>query len=104
MTVREKITLSIISANTGSILLNEEMSNEIMPICIKTLNERCKEIGYDGITYERTSSEYPEIFYRLCFLQVREIINKYLEEKHPFAWFRPMYFSIEEQRKIGMPV
>lgn len=102
MTTLEKIKRIVQTANTEqAIVLHDSMVEEIMPKVIDAINNQCKDIGYDGVTYNRHQSEYPEAFYKVLYLNtIRQTVLDYLEENHPMAWFKPMYFTIDEQNKL----
>ena len=78
-------------------VLSEKMLEEVMPSVIEGINKQCKDIGYDGVTYNRPASEYPTFFYKALYVgAIRQSILDYLEKNHPLAWFKPMYFTPSE--------
>jgi hypothetical protein len=102
-TVLDKIKHIAQTANSGTNILTDEMLEEVMPKVIEAINKQASQIGYDGFTYNRPSHEYPEMMYFLLWENpIRQVVLDYLEENHPMAWFKPMYFTTEKQREIGM--
>lgn len=102
-TVLEKIKNIAKTANSGTSILTDEMLEEVMPKVIEAINNQASKIGYDGFTYNRPQHEYPDMMYDLLWLNpIREVVLNYLDEKHPMAWFKPMYFTTDKQREIGM--
>lgn len=102
-TVLDKIKNIAKTANSQTSILTDEMLEEVMPKVIESINNQASKIGYDGFTYNRPQHEYPEMMYNLLWLKpIREVVLNYLDEKHPMAWFKPMYFTTEKQREIGM--
>lgn len=92
------------TANTSHDLLTEDMMKRIVPSIIGNIKGLCDQIGYDGVTFDRPASEYPEFFYTMLWIQLKPVVLKWLDRNHPEAWFKPVYMSTEEQRKMGLPV
>ena len=99
MNTLERIKLMARTANNGNqLILSDEIAEAIMPKIIEAINKQCKGIGYDGVTYNRPASEYPDVFYNLIYTTpIRQTVLDYLEEHHPMAWFKPMYFTPQQQ-------
>lgn len=102
-TTLDKIKTMVRTANSGSDILSPEMVKEVMPKVIEAINNQASEIGYDGFTYDRPQHEYPEMMYTLLWMNpIRATVLDYLEEKCPMAWFKPMYFTTDKQKEIGI--
>lgn len=102
-TTLDKIKTMVRTANSGSDILSHDMVEEVMPKVIEAINEQASKIGYDGFTYNRPQQEYPAMIYSLLWMNpIRETVLAYLEEKCPMAWFKPMYFTTDKQKEIGI--
>ncbi|MBK7362642.1 MAG: hypothetical protein IPJ01_10140 [Micavibrio sp.] len=102
-TTLDKIKTMVRTANSGSDILSPEMVEEVMPKVIEAINKEASKIGYDGFTYNRPQQEYPAMIYSLLWMNpIRETVLAYLEEKCPMAWFKPMYFTTDKQKEIGI--
>lgn len=102
-TVLDRIKNITKTANSSATILTDEMLEEVMPNVISAINQQARQIGYDGFTYNRPQHEYPTMMYNLLWLNpIREVVLEYLDEKHPMAWFKPMYYSIEKQKELGI--
>ena len=93
MTVIQKILQMAKTARTTNTFLNEEMLKNIEPLIKEELNNQCKKVGYDGITYNSQSEDYPDALYSLWYLTSRKIVFQYLVEHHPGAWFKEFYLE-----------
>lgn len=101
MTTLEKIRLIAQSANTKQVILPDSMVDAVMSKIIDAIDEQCKRIGYDGVTYHRPANEYDNVFYGLLYATViRQIVFDYLEKEHPHAWFKPMYFTNDKYKEF----
>ena len=101
MTTLEKIRLIAQSANTRQVILPDSMVDAVMSKIIDAIDAQCKQIGYDGVTYHRPADEYSDVFYGLLYATViRQIVLDYLENEHPHAWFKPMYFTNEQYKEF----
>ena len=102
-TVLDKIKHIAQTANSGTKILTDEMLEEVMPKVIEAINSQADKIGYDGFTHNRPQHEYPSMMYNLLWQNpIRQVVLSYLDENHPMAWFKPMYFTTEIQIEIGM--
>jgi hypothetical protein len=102
-TTLDKIKTMVRTANSGSDLLTPSMVDDVMPKVIEAINKQAEKIGYDGFTYNRPQHEYPDMIYRMLWLNpIRETVLAYLEEKCPMAWFKPMYFTTDKLKEIGV--
>lgn len=100
-TTLQKIEDIVRTANSSGCLLTQPMMDEVMPKVITSIDNQCKELNYDGITYNRPEYEYPIVMYNLLWETViKKTVLEYLNDKHPLAWFKPMYMSIDEQNKL----
>jgi hypothetical protein len=100
-TTLQKIQDMVRTANSGSDLLTPNMVNDVMPMVIKAIDNQCKKLNYDGVTYNRPEYEYPIVMYNLLWESViRKTVLEYLDEKCPLAWFKPMYMDNNEQNKL----
>ena len=101
MTTLEKIKKTVQTANTESVILSDTIVEAVMPKVIEAIDKQFKDIGYDGITYNRPASEYPDFLYSVIYHTViRQVILDYLEANHPMAWFKPMFFSQEQYKQF----
>lgn len=91
-------------AKTSHNLIPESWKEELRPYIVEEMEKIAKEVNYDGWTYDRPVNEYPEIIQLFFIEPVRKATLKFLQEKHPQAWFLPVYLTIEEQRAMGFPV
>lgn len=102
-TTLDKIKNIAQTAGSDNPILTDEMLEEVMPKIIEAVNKQAAQIGYDGFTYNRPSHEYPAMMYYLLWQNpIRKTVLNYLEGNHPEAWFKPMYFTTDKQREIGM--
>jgi len=102
-TTLDKIVKMVRTANSGSDILSPEMVEEVMPKVIEAINNQAKQMAYDGFTYNRPQHEYPEVMYNLLWINpIRQTVLDYLEEKHPMAWFKPMYFTADKQKEMRL--
>ena len=102
-TTLDKIKRMVRTANSGSDLLTPPMVDDVMPKVIEAINKQATEFGYDGFTYNRPQQEYPAMMYSLLWMStIRETVLAYLEEKCPMAWFKPMYFTTDKQKEMGL--
>jgi hypothetical protein len=83
MTIKEKLQSMLV--NNG---MFESQAKEIMGIAIPELNNLVEDYQ---ITFDRSASEYyPSVIYVL-FLAIKPIALKWIEEKMPMAWYKPMF-------------
>lgn len=85
-------------------LIPKEWKDELRPYIVEEMDKIAKEVNYNGWTYDRPVDEYPPMIQVFFQEPVRKAVLKFLQEKHPQAWFLPMYLTVEEQRAMGMPV
>jgi len=83
MTVREKLESMLIENG-----MFETQAKEVMEIAIPELNELVENYQ---ITFNRPSSEYPNVIYNILFLAVKPIALKWIDENKPMAWFRSTF-------------
>ena len=96
MTTLEKIENTIATANTEHEVIHNSMMEQLMPTVIAHLKEMGDSIGYD-ITLNRPSNEYPDVLYDILWHHLKPVVLEWLNSNRPDAWFRPMYFSKEDQ-------
>jgi hypothetical protein len=97
MTFKDKIKKVIQTANTKDDLMFDSMVEEVLPSVIEAVNEQALLLKYDGFTWDRPASEYPDMIYGMLFMTIKPVVLNYLKENHPEAWFLPMYMDKEEQ-------
>lgn len=94
ITTLDQIKFMAQTGMSGSKILTDSMLEEVMPTIIENINTQSKDTGYDGVTYNRPKGEYPPVFYNLLYSSViRQTVLEYLNDKHPQAWFKPLYFE-----------
>lgn len=95
MTSEEKFKEILRQANSGQNLMFDSMVEEIWPKVKEALVETIPK-NYD-FTWDRPFNEYPLPIYNVIGWSImRPIVLNYLEESHPEAWFKPMFFSEEK--------
>ncbi len=83
MTTREKLQGMLV--NNG---MFESQAKEVMEIAMPELNNLVEDYQ---ITFDRPASEYPSVIYNILFLAIKPIALKWIEEKIPMAWYKPMF-------------
>jgi hypothetical protein len=83
MTTREKLEQMLVSNG-----MFESQAKEVMEISIPELNNLVEDYQ---ITFDRPASEYPNVIYNILFLAIKPIALKWIEEKMPMAWYKPMF-------------
>jgi hypothetical protein len=83
MQTREKLEQMLVSNG-----MFESQAKEVMEISIPELNNLVEDYQ---ITFDRPASEYPNVIYNILFLAIKPIALKWIEEKMPMAWYKPMF-------------
>ena len=83
MTVREKLE-SMLVANG----MFENQAKEVIELSIPKLNELADDYI---ITFESPSNQYPDMIYNLCYITIKPIALKWIDDNKPMAWFREMF-------------
>ena len=82
----------------------DSQMDQLMPSIMGHIKGECNKIGYDGYKLDMPCEDMPEALYAHLWEQIRPIVLKWLERNKPMAWFKPMYMTVDEQRKLGLPV
>lgn len=81
-TTREKLENMLIDRG-----MSYTQASEVIELAIPELNKLSEyHIDFDSI------NNYPELMYDVLFVSIKPIALKYIEEKLPMAWFKPMFF------------
>lgn len=83
MTTKEKLQSMLV--NNG---MFESQAKEVMEIAIPELNDLVEDYS---ITFNGSASQYPNVIYDILFLAIKPIALKWIEEKMPMAWYKPMF-------------
>lgn len=54
------------------------------------------QVGDYKIEWDGPAGEYPDPFYSVAFIALREAALEWIDENCPKAWFRPMFTSDSE--------
>jgi len=108
MTVRDFIiNLARCGGTYMEVVPKSIVSDEIL---LPKLNEHLqilyKKMHYDGLDLNADRSEYSFILESEHFFEsvIKPAMLECLEECAPQAWFKPVFFSKEQQKEMGMPV
>lgn len=82
MTVRERFEAELCGCG-----LQPKQARRVMDIAIPKLNAGKT---HESI-WERPASEYPDVFYRFRFLEIKPIALEWIDKNCPGAWFRPVF-------------
>ena len=85
-TVRQRFENRLIAIG-----MNKGQAKEVMDISIPIID--AEQDDYQ-ITWDRPSSEYPDIIYKVLFKIIKEEGLKWIEEYEPQAWFKTMFQPI----------
>lgn len=83
MTTKEKLEDMLV--NKG---MRASDAKQVMEIAIPELNNLVEDYH---ITFDRPASEYPAAIYNTLFMAIKPIALKWIEEKMPMAWYKPMF-------------
>ncbi len=94
--------INMFMSSKGMSFVPNNMMEEIIPLIVNKINECMKGGPAEG--YRWTLEEPADLIVGLNCNTHREDIKKvildYLEEKHPFAWFKPMFMPEEVQKEF----
>lgn len=86
MTTKEKLINMLINMGMFPKQAEEVFSLAKYPVMLGG-----HEIGYENITWDRDSNEYPEVMYNIWMLEIKKVAILYIEEYCPQAWFKAMF-------------
>lgn len=66
----------------------EAQASKVMDLAIPKLQELVVEYQ---ITWDKPANKYPEAFYNVAFITVKEAALEWIDTNLPRAWFRAMF-------------
>ncbi len=83
MTIKEKLQNMLVSKG-----MFDSQAKEVIELAIPELNDLCNDYN---INFDGCSSTYPNAIYNILFLAIKPIALNWIEEKQPFAWYKPIF-------------
>ena len=71
--------------------MSERQSVECVDFCIPKLQKSLRDNTPYEITFDRPSSEYPNVLLDLFFFTMKEFVLEWIEENIPNAWFKRVF-------------
>lgn len=99
MTLRERIKKMVMTANGDTVVMSNELVEQVMPDVLQFLNGKADELGHDVFDYGREADEYPEILYTAFWIYIRHVVFDFLEREHPNFVNRSCYMTSEQRQE-----